>query len=169
MWTRRGHADHYITNSDFRSVDDRVFLNNAHAEACEIVVALVVHTWHLGRFAADERAAGESAAFDDAGDDALGNVDLQLAGGIVVEKEERFGALYGNIVDAHADEVDTNAVVMTGIDGKSQLGADPIGARDQHGTFPPIERQLNQGTESADAGKHFRAGCALDQRLDAID
>ena len=119
MRARRSHPDHDIAIGNFGAIDDGVFLHDAYAEPREVVIALVVHTRHLGRFATDERAAGESAAFDDASDDALGDIDLEFAGGVIVEKEQRLGALYGDVVDAHADEVDTDAIVMTGIDGES--------------------------------------------------
>ena len=47
-------------------------LDGADREAGEVVVAAVVHARHLGRLAADQRAAGLAAALGDAGDDARG-------------------------------------------------------------------------------------------------
>ena len=70
----------------------RSLLDDAHAEAGEVVVVAVVHARHLGRLAADQRAARQLAAVGDAADDGLGDVDAQLAAREVVEEEERLGA-----------------------------------------------------------------------------
>ena len=76
------------------AVDDLVLLDETDAEAGEVVVLARVHAGHLRRLAADQRAAGLQAAFDDALDHALGRVDVELAGGVVVEEEQRLGALH---------------------------------------------------------------------------
>ena len=58
--------------------------------------------------------------------------DLQAAGGVVVEEEDRLGALHDHVVRAHGDEVDADRVVAAGLDGQPQLGADAVGAGDHH-------------------------------------
>ncbi len=40
-----------------------------------------------------------------------GDIDVQLAGGVVVEKEQRLGALHHDVVGAHGDQVDADRVV----------------------------------------------------------
>jgi hypothetical protein len=52
------------------------------------------------------------AALGDAFDDPRGGIDLQLAGGEIVEKEERLGPLADQVVDAHGDQVDADPVQM---------------------------------------------------------
>src|SRR3546814_6418674 len=69
-----------------------------------------VHVWHLRGLAADQRAAGQLAAFRDAADHGHGGVDIELAGGEVVEEEQRLGALHQHVVDAHADQVAADRV-----------------------------------------------------------
>jgi hypothetical protein len=68
-------------------------LHGANRESSEIVIAGGVQPRHLGGLAADECASGLAAAFGDAGDDALGHAHIELAGGEIIEKEERLGAL----------------------------------------------------------------------------
>ena len=107
-------------------------LDGADGEAGEIVVAVGIHAGHLGGLAADQRAAGLAAALGDAGDDrASPRRDLELAGGEIVEEEQRLGALHDEVVDAHGDEVDADRVVLAGVDRELELGADAVGGRDQ--------------------------------------
>jgi len=50
---------------DVAPVHDPAFLDHAHREAREVVLAFGVHPGHLGGLAADERAARELAAARD--------------------------------------------------------------------------------------------------------
>ena len=56
---------------------------------------------------------------------------VELAGGEIVEEEQRLGALHDEVVDAHRDEVDADRVVDAGLDGDLELGADAVVGRDQ--------------------------------------
>ena len=56
---------------------------------------------------------------------------LDLAGGEVVEEEQRLGALDDDVVDAHRDEVDADRVEDAGFDRDLELGADAVGGADQ--------------------------------------
>jgi hypothetical protein len=40
---------------------------------------------------------------------ALGDIRVELAGGEIVEEEQRLGALHDQIVDAHRDQIDPDA------------------------------------------------------------
>ena len=126
-----------------------VALHRADGEAGEVVVALGIHARHLGRLAADQRAAGLPAALGDAGDDLARGVDVELAGGEIVEEEQRLGALHHQVVDAHGDEVDADAVVLAGLDGDLQLGADAVGGGDQQRVVVAGGLQVEQGAEAA--------------------
>ena len=152
-----------------RAVDDQVFLDDADAEAGQVIIVAFVHARHFRRLAADQRAAGLQAAFDDALDHALGDVDVELAGGVIIQKEQRFGSLHDDVVDAHRHEIDADGVVAAGLDCKSQLGADAVGARDHDRLAVPVERHLDQRAEAADAAEHLAAHGALDRGLDAVD
>lgn len=54
-------------------------------------------------------------------------IDIELAGGEVVEKEQRLGAPTDQVVHAHRHEVDADRVDVAGVDGDTQLGTDAIG------------------------------------------
>ncbi len=97
------------------------------------------------------------APFDDAGNEPLADVHIELAGGKVIEKEQRFGALDDHIVDAHGHQIDAHRIVAPGVDCEAQLGADPVGSRYQHGFAIAIERHFDQRAEAADAAQHLAA------------
>ena len=58
---------------------------------------------------------------------------IELAGGEIVEEEQRLGALHDEVVDAHGDEIDADRVVDAGLDGDLELGADAVVGGDQDG------------------------------------
>src|SRR5215475_1589690 len=130
--SRGVESDDGVTGAYLAAVDDRLLLDHADAESCEVVIAAVIHAGHFGGFTADQRGARLNAALDDAAHHRLGDTDLELAGGVVVEEEQRFGALYHHVVGAHGDQVDADGVVTAGVDRQPQLGADSVGARHQH-------------------------------------
>ena len=84
---------------------------------------------------------------------AAADADVELAGGEVVEEEQRLGALHDDVVDAHGDEVDADGVVAAGLDGELELGADAVGAGDQHRVLVAARLEVEQGAEAADAGR----------------
>ncbi len=129
MQAARGEAEHDVARRDVGPRQQLVALGRADREAREIVVAVGVHAGHLGRLAADQRAAGAAAAFGDAGDDAPAGLDLELAGRVIVEEEQRLGALHDDVVDAHRHQVDADRVGDARLDGDLELGADAVGAR----------------------------------------
>ena len=68
---------------------------------------------------------------------------VELAGGEIVEEEQRLGALHDEVVDAHRDEVDADRVVHAGLDGDLELGADAVGGRDQDRILKPAAFRSN--------------------------
>ena len=66
-----------------------------------------------------------------AGDHPLGDAVVELPGGEIVEEEERLGALDDQIVGAHRDQVDADAVVAAAVDRELELGADAVIGGDQ--------------------------------------
>ena len=112
---------------------------------------------------------GLHAALDDAGDDAFADGDVELAGGEVIQEEQRLGALNDHVVDAHRDQIDAHGVVPLRVDGEAQLGADAVGARYQHRLAVAVQRHLDQRAEAADAPQHLGPHRALHARLDALD
>ena len=96
------------------------------------------------------------------------DVDVELAAREVVEEEQRLGALHEDVVDAHRDEVDADRVVAVERERELELGADAVGAGDQHRLAEALA-DLDQRAEAADAGEHLGAQRALGERLDALD
>ena len=110
----------------------------------------MIHAGHFGGLAADQRAAGLPAALGDAADDRRALVGVELAGGEIVEEEQRLGALHDEVVDAHGDEVDADRVVLAGLDGDLQLGADAVIGGDQHRIGEAGGLEVEQAAEAAD-------------------
>ncbi len=147
----RGQAEDDVAGRDAAAVDDGVALDRAHGEARQIVVAARIHAGHLGGLAADQRAARLAAALGDAGDDGAPRLDVEPAGGEIVEEEQGLGALDDQIVDAHGDEVDADGIVAVEGDGDLELGADAVGGRDQDGIAIAGRLQVEQGAETAES------------------
>ena len=96
-----------------------VALDRADAEAGEVVIAGRVHARHLRGLAADQRAAGLAAALGDRCDHRCGDVVVELPGRVIIEEEQWLGALDDEVVGAHRDEVDADAVVAAGLDRRA--------------------------------------------------
>ena len=47
----------------------------------------------------------------------VGGGDVKLAGGEIIEEQQRFRALHDKVVDAHGDKIDADGVVLVGVDG----------------------------------------------------
>ena len=89
-------------------------------------------------------------------DDLLGDVRREPAGRQVVEKEQRPRALHEDVVDAVIDEVDADRVVHAGHERDLELGADAVGARDEHRIGDRrVERE--ESAERSDARERRRA------------
>ena len=128
----RGQPQHHVARRDRLAVDDARFLDDADGEAGQIVFAVRIHARHFGGLAADQRAAGQFAALGDALDHRGRGVDIELAAGEVIEEEQRLGALHQNVIDAHRHQVLADGVVAVQLEGELELGADAVGAGNQH-------------------------------------
>ncbi|KAG1249420.1 hypothetical protein G6F68_013345 [Rhizopus microsporus] len=163
-----GQAQHDVARLDGLAVDDRGLFHRTHRKTGQVVFAVRVHARHFSGFAADQRAAGLGAAVGDAAHDRRGGVDVQLAGGEIVQEEQRLGALHQHVVHAHGDQVDADRIVAVQLVGQLQLGAHAGGTRHQH-RLAVLVGQVEQGAEATQAAHHFRAEAALDQGLDPLD
>ena len=92
----------------------------------------------------------------------------RLAGGEVIEEEERRGALHGDVVDAVVDEVGADGVVDAEFEGDLELGADAVGAGDEDGLLVLAGIELEEAAEAADFAKHVAGEGALGEVLDAL-
>ena len=153
-----------------------VALDRADAKAGEVIIARGVHAGHFGGFAADQRAAGLAAALGDRRDDRGGDGVVELSGRVIIEEEQRLGALDDEVVGAHRDEIDADAVVTAGVDRQLELGPDAVIGGDQQGIGVARRLEVEEAAESAElgvgAGPCGRAGERADrlhQRISGVD
>ena len=91
------------------------------------------------------------------GDDPLGDAVVELAGGEIVEEEQRLGALDDEVVGAHRDEVDADRVVPVVVDRELELGADAVVGGDQQRVGIAGRLGIEEPAEAADLGVRARA------------
>ena len=144
-------------------------LGRADREAREVVVVAVIHAGHFRGLAADQRATCLAAAFGDAADDRRALVRIELAGREIVEEEQRLGALHDDVVDAHGDEIDADRVVLAGLDGDLELGADAVIGGDQHRIGEARSLEVEQSAEPADFAVCAGPSRGAHGRLDLLD
>ena len=111
----------YLVTGQLLAAFDR-----ADAETRQIIVSGRIHSRHFRRFAADQRAASDSAALGDPGDNPGRDTIVELAGRKIIKEEQRFCTLHDQIVDAHGDQIDADLVMPVMIDRQFDLGADPV-------------------------------------------
>ena len=169
MDPRTGEAEQHLPRRDLVAGQLRATLDRADAEAGKVVVAVGIHAGHFGSLAADQRAAGRFAALGDARNHALRNPAFELAGGEIIEEKQRFGALHDQIIDAHRDEVDADAVVPVVVDRQLELGSDPVIGRDQQRIGIARRLRIEESPEAAQLAVGTGAGGRLDQRPDRLD
>ena len=143
-------------------------LSRADGEAGEVVIAGGVHARHLRRFATDQGAARLPAPGGDAGDHTLCDRRIQLAGGEIVEEEQRFGPLDHKVVDAHGDKVDADCVMPARCDRQFQLGADAVGRRHQDRIPIACVTQIEQAAEPAKPAQAAGPLGGARERLDRV-
>ena len=105
-------------------------------------------------------------------DDGFGDREVELGAGEIIEEEQGLGALDDEVVDAHRDEVDADAVVAAELDRQLELGADAVIGGDQQRIVIARRLQVEEAAEPAEfgigAGARGRAGeggDGFDQRV----
>ena len=161
-------AQQSVTDLHAAAIDDLAALDHAHGKAGHVILAVRIHARHLGRLAAQQRAAGLLAAPGNAAHHGCCRVHVQMPAGEIVQEEEWLGPLHQDVVDAHGHQVDADGVVHVQREGQFQLGADAVGTRDQH-RFTVAGRHLEEPPETANAREQTRPARARRQRPDALD
>ncbi len=133
MGAAGGECNQRVARLHTTAVDNVGALHNAHTKARQIVILTLVHPGHFSGFTAHECGTCELTAFADTGHNRCGHVDIQFAGGVVIEKKQRFSAHDGDVVAAHGHEVNAYGVMDTQIHRQLQFGTYAIGSRYQHG------------------------------------
>jgi hypothetical protein len=166
--TCRGQPQQYIAGLNFFSGDQFFPRNGADDGAGQVVLAVGIEAGHLRGFAADERAAVLAAGCGDAGNHFLDHLGRKTPGGEVVEKKQGRRALHGNVVDAVVDQVRADGVVDAQLESQLELGADAVGARNQHRIGKALEIEHKQAAEAAYAAQHSFGRRGFCERLDAL-
>ena len=161
-------AQNHIARLDIAAGDNLALFNHANGKAGQVVFAYRVHARHFGGFTTDQCAACLLAAFGDALDDVGSLRYIQLAAGKVVKEEQRFGALYQNVVDTHGHQVDADGIMFVPVKGELQLGTDAVSTGNQYRLLV-FFGNFHQCAETAEATEDFRTHGAFGKRLDVFD
>ncbi len=109
-------------------------------------------------------------AFRDAADDGRALIGVELAGGEIVEEEQRLCALYNEVVDAHGDEVDADRIVAHPASmAIFSLVPTPSLAATRTGSLKARGLEVEQAAEAADLAIGAGAARRADGRLDLLD
>ncbi len=167
-WTPEdGKADQHVARRHIPGQQGAA-LGRADGKARQIVVAAGVEARHLRGFAAHSAQPAWTAAVGDAPHDGDADLRRELAGGEIVEEEQRLGALHDDVVDAHRHQIDADGVVNAGVDGDLDLGADPVIGRNQDRVREARRLQIEQSAEAADFRVGSGAARGAHQRLDLV-
>ncbi len=165
MYTRRGYADKHVSDLDLRAIDQTLALDYTARKARDIVLAVAVHTRHLGRLAANQRTACLTASVGNTRNDGLDLGRFVMADGHIVEEQQRLGTLCQYVVHAHGHGIDTDRIVLVHRKGDLEFGADTVGTAYQN-RLPDIERrQIEHAAEGAYVAHDTRARGRSDMRL----
>ena len=167
MQARRCKPEHHVAFNYVAARQQLPAFRRADREAREIVVAAGIEAGHFRCLAADQRRASLQAALGDALDDRFALLGIELAGGEIVEEQQRLGALHNEVVDAHGDKVDADRVVPTRLDGDLQFRADAVVGRHQNRIGEAGRLQVEQPAEAADLAVGARPARSAHMRLDA--
>src|SRR5690606_31623436 len=146
-----------------------VALSRANRETGKIVIAVAVHARHFSGFTADQRRTGLTASFGNARNDVHALVRRKLAGRKIIEEEKWLGTLNNEIVDAHGNQIDAHRVVLVGVDGDLQLGADAVIGGNEHRVLEACGLEVEQAAKAADLSVRTGAARGPHERLDLLD
>ena len=94
---------------------------------------------------------------------------MVLAAGDVVQEEHGGGAAAHDVVDTHSHAVDAHGVVLVHQEGQLQLGANAVGAGDQHRLFHAGQIGGEHTAEAAQSAHDAGDIGGLHHGLDALD
>lgn len=127
-----GKTDEEVSGANGFAIRDCGFFRNADNGAAEVVFFVLVEARHLGGFAADQSATVGPASVGEADNNLFKHGRLETAGAKIVEKEQRFGAENGNVVDAVVDEVFANRVVPIDGEGRFEFCSNAVHAGNEN-------------------------------------
>ena len=164
----RSQAENDVADLHILAGDNPVAFHHAHDKSRQIVLAIGIEAGHLGRLAADQGAAVVLAGVGDAFHHFLGDRRLQLSRRQIVHKEQRRGALHGDVVDAVVHQVGAHGGMQAHLEGNLELRPHPIHARDQHRIHVLGFVHREQAAKAANFAEHAAGKGLVRQILDAL-
>ncbi len=157
MRTVARHAEQHVARSEIiRARPQRITVYGSNDCPGDIDRTFGVHARHLGGLATEQRATDLLARLGHPGDDLGHEFGDEFGRGDVIEKEQRTGALYEDVVDTVVDEITAYAIPAAVAGGEFDLRAYTIGGGDENGSITEARRR-EQATEGAELGKHSRS------------
>jgi hypothetical protein len=169
MEASRGQSEQRVTLADRRAVDDRIAFADPDHEAGDVVGGGLIEPRHFRRFTAKQCAVHPAAGIRHPRHDFRDDRRFQDAGRDVIQEEERLGARREHVVDAVVDQVGADLGVTARPSRQQDLGADPVGARDQDRLAIAVRVEREQATEGTDARQHLWALGRFRQWFDQLD
>jgi hypothetical protein len=163
-----GQSDEDVAGFNGFSGDHLVAVHGTDDEAGEVIFSIGVEAGHLRGFTADEGAAVGFAGFGEAGDNGFDDGGVELAGGEVIQEEQRRRALDGDVVDAVVDEIGADGVVAVELEGDFELGSYAVCGADEDGAFELLQVKAEERAEASDASEDVPVEGFLREVLDAI-
>jgi hypothetical protein len=157
---RGGDADDRVARAHPLRAEHLRALDDAAGEARQVEVPGRVEPRHLGRLPAGQGAAHGRAGLGDRAHELRGLPGVEAADREVVEEGHRTRARAGEVVDAHRHQVLAQAADAPQLLRQQQLGADPVGAGDEH----RLAHARGERQGGGEAGLPAR-----DQRRDRLD
>ena len=170
MQTAGGKADGDIAIGYPLAVYYLIFFHGADDKTDQVVVPSGVYTGHLGRLAADKGTADPLTGFSQPLDNRLYLIRQKPAHGDVIEEEEGLGAAGEDVVDAVIDQVGADGVIPVQGIGYFKLGANPVGAGNQHRLLESLqlEKPAEQPGPGQDLGAQGAPGMLCNKLLEPV-
>src|SRR5690606_19407102 len=105
---RRGNGNQFVAGGHFRAINNLGFFDDTHTETGQVVIFAFVHARHFGSFTADQRSASLFAADTNTVDYIGRNINIQFAGRVIIEEEQRLNDGDYQIVHTHGHQINTD-------------------------------------------------------------
>ncbi len=169
MNTRGGKSNENITVSNIGTRQAAFHARPHQRQIPQGHSRLRIHSGHFGGFAANQGATGLSAALGNPLNHCRRSFDIQLAGGEIIEEEQRLSTLHDQVIDTHGNEINADRIVLSSINGDLQFRPDTVIGSNQNRIPEPGRFKIEQTAKTADLAVSARSPGGFDCRLDAFN
>src|SRR4029077_18809160 len=142
-------------------------IDHANDTTSQIVFTFTIHSRHLCRFAANQRASRQSACARESTQKLIEHTRLKFFAADVIEKKKWARTERRDVVYAMIYKVGADRVVLIHRDRNFQFRADAVDARNQNGIEHSAKVCAKQSAEPANLSQHLRPVCLLHEVLNA--